>query len=61
MGNRPKQSIHQTNNTEADFFKQFHDGGPYHIEVSPLICTANQGTGFYLIETPVMKKLNIHI
>ena len=25
----------------------FHDGGPYHIETSPLICSANQWTGFY--------------
>ena len=24
----------------------FHDGGPYHIETSPLICSANQWTGF---------------
>ena len=24
----------------------FHDGGPYHIETSPLVCRANQRTGF---------------
>ena len=24
----------------------FHDGGCYHIETSPLICRANQWTGF---------------
>ena len=28
--------------------KFFHDGGPYHIETSPLICSANQWTGFYI-------------
>ena len=27
------------------------DGGPYHIETSPLIWRANQWTGFYVIET----------
>ena len=27
----------------------FHDGGRYHIETSPLICGANQWTGFYKI------------
>ena len=35
----------------------FHDLGPYHIETSPLICTGNQWTGFYMIETFVMKEL----
>ena len=24
-----------------------HDGDPYHIETSPLICSLNQWTGFY--------------
>ena len=36
----------------------FHDGGPYHIETSPLICRANQCTGLYMIGTSVMKELN---
>ena len=26
----------------------FHDGGRYHIETSPLICSSNQWTGFYM-------------
>ena len=30
---------------------------PYHIETSPLICYANQCTGFCMIETSIMKKL----
>ena len=38
-------------------FKYFHDGGPYHIETSPLIYKANQWTGFYMIGTAVTKEL----
>ena len=34
----------------------FHDGGPYHIETNPLICGANQQTGFY-DRNLVMKEL----
>ena len=39
-------------NTDCYFF---HDGGPYHIETSPLICSENQWAGFYMIRTSVMK------
>ena len=40
-------------------FQLFHDGGPYQIETSPLICRANERTGwFYMIETSVMKELD---
>ena len=35
----------------------FHDGGPYHIATSPLICGVNQRIGFYLIGTSVTKEL----
>ena len=35
----------------------FHDGGPYHTETSPLICSVNQWTGFYMIGASVMKEL----
>ena len=35
----------------------FHDGCPYPIKTSPLICRANQWTGFYMIRTSVMKDL----
>ena len=35
----------------------FHDGDRYHIETSPLICSANQWTGFYMITASVMKEL----
>ena len=41
-----------------NYFKNiqlFHDGGPYHIEISTLICRVNQWTGFYMIGTSVMK------
>ena len=37
--------------------QRFHDGGQYYIETSPLICIANQLTGFYMIWTSVMKEL----
>ena len=30
---------------------------PYHIGTSPLICSANQWTGFYMITASVMKEL----
>ena len=41
------------------FGNSFHDGGSYHIETSLLICTANQGTGFYTIGTSVVKEVKI--
>ena len=31
----------------------------YHIETSPLICSANQWTGFYMITASVLKGLRI--
>ena len=37
-------------------YEHFHDGGRYHIETSPLICRANQWTGFYM-NGLVMKEL----
>ena len=40
-------------------FWSFHDGGRYHVETSPLICRANQWTGFYMITVPIMKELII--
>ena len=39
-------------------FKLFHDGDRYHIETTPLICSANPWTGFYMITASVMKELN---
>ena len=38
----------------------FHDAGCYHIETSPLICSANQWTDFYVITALVMKGLNYY-
>ena len=35
----------------------FQDGGRHHIETSPLICPANQWTGFYMITAFVLKGL----
>ena len=36
----------------------FHPRGPYHIETSALICSANQWTCFYMITASVMKELH---
>ena len=44
--------------TEAVIIQEglkLHDGGRYHIETSPFICSANQWTGFYMITASVMK------
>ena len=37
----------------------FHAGDCDRIETSPLICSANQWIGFYMITVSVMKELNI--
>ena len=34
-----------------------HDGDRYHIETSPLTCSANQWTGFYMITVSIMKEV----
>ena len=39
------------------FLSIFHDGSSYHIETSPLVCCANQWTGFYMIGTPIKKEI----
>ena len=39
----------------------FHDGGRYHIETSPLICSVNQWTDFSMITASVMKELNLYM
>ena len=40
-------------------FELFHFGGLYHIETSPLICRANQWTGFYMIGISVIKEFKL--
>ena len=45
-------------NISAIILEFFHDGGPYHIETSTLICKTNQWTGFYMIGTSIVKELN---
>ena len=40
-----------------DSIELFHGGDPYHKETSPLVCFANQWTGFYMIRISVMKEL----
>ena len=39
------------------FLELFHDRGRYHVENSPLICSANHWTGFYMITAFIMKEL----
>ena len=45
------------NSLEATNYLLLHDGRPYHVETNPLICKANQWTGFYMIGTSVMNDL----
>ena len=40
-----------------NFSEPFHDGGFCHIETSPLICSANQWTDFYMRAASIMKEL----
>ena len=47
------------NLNDAYWPQLFHDVGRYHIETSPLICRANQWTGFYMIMAYVMKELSL--
>ena len=37
----------------------FHNGSLCHMKFNPLICSASQSTGLYMIETSVIKELNI--
>ena len=46
---------------QLQFQLLFHDGGPYHIETSPMICRGNQWTRFYMIGTSVMKELDFFV
>ena len=43
----------------SQVYLTLHDEGCYHIETNPLICRANQWTGFYMIMASVMKELKI--
>ena len=37
----------------------YREGGPYHIETSPLTCSANKRTGFYMIVTSITEELSV--
>ena len=50
-------SVTMSNIVKKYLCRKTHDGGRYHIETSPLICSANRWTGFYVITAPVMKEL----
>ena len=54
-------NLNKNHCTNPDLLKTslaFHDRGRYHIEISPLISSANQWTGFDMITASVMKELN---
>ena len=52
-----KSKVWKTNHQNIFYFSYlFHARGPYNIETSPLICSENKWTGFYLIRTSVMKE-----
>ena len=44
-------------NSLTFIYALFHDRDPFHIETGPLISSANQWTGFYMIGTSVLKEL----
>ena len=48
-------------NSEISVLTLFHDGGPNHIETSPLISRANQWAGFYIIRISAMKELSYFV
>ena len=48
-------------NSEISALTLFHDGGPYHIENSPLVSRANQWAGFYIIRISAMKELSYFV
>ena len=53
-------NLNKNHCTNPDLLKTslaFHDRGRYHIEISPLISSANQWTGFDMITASVMKEL----
>ena len=45
------------NLSSRKFLSIFHDGSSYHVETSPLICSVNQWTGFYMIGNLIKKEL----
>ena len=45
-------------NSMAGNCRDFQDRGLYHIKTRPLICSANKCTGFYMIGTLVIKRIN---
>ena len=58
-GEKKERKEKKTWSANFDMILLFHVGGPYHIETSPLICSANQWADFCMIETSVMKELMV--
>ena len=38
---------------------EIHDGGYYHIETDPLICSVNQWTGFLYDNVPLHERVKV--
>ena len=56
--------MHETLSVNASLLTLYimhgnRDRGPYRIEISPLICWANQWTGFYMIILFIRKSARI--
>ena len=52
------QLMQKVNLLNEERHQLFHDGGCYHIESSPLICSANLlRASFYMITASVIKEL----
>ena len=64
LSREPSPSLAATVNTEEPWKRNhtkelkpiqfFHDAGSYHIDTSPLIWSADQWTGFYMIGKSIM-------
>ena len=59
ISGRVPLSLLQSSDMQHYISSLFHDGSRYHVGTSPLICSKNQLTGFYMIGTSVMKVLEV--
>ena len=62
MSSTEYRKTYEAGESNFDYDQPFCDGGPYHIESlsiwsTAVYWTANEWTGFYMMETSDMKKL----